>query len=728
MNCSEVRRSIARVCVVPPFLLVLRNQWQSRTIKSRSKSRTPAPFETERFVRIKAKLSLAMVGVAIATACSRGPNVDAVSVALVIVDTLRADHLGCYGSATPTPNLDQLARDGSIFLDATAHSPLTLPSHASILTGTTPLYHGIKDNGRYELLKKFETLAEMLKERGYKTAAFVGAYPVHSRFGLNQGFDIYDDSQLRARGEKEADEVVTTARDWLEQRKEGPFFLWVHIFDPHSPYEPPESLGKEYPESYGGEVAYVDDVLERLFSALGKNVLTVFTSDHGEGLGEHGEDNHALFIYDSTLRVPLILEGPGVPRGAIFKEQARSIDIVPTILDLVGLRELCDACQGTSLVPLMQGGDFAPVMSYAETFFPRLNLGWSELRSVRREGWKYITAPEPELYDLNADPKELENLAESEPHKPQEFARALAAIEERDTGPIEVSGTAPDQKTVGLLRSLGYVSSDKSPTEEGPLPDPKSRIGLWQSFIRGVEHSDARRFDDAIRELEAVLKEDSGMLAARGSLSEAYFNHGDYEAAAAQCRQYLESDPNDFQSTYLLAESDLRLGYVHQAVKGFEDAARLDPTSAGPLARLANLYLREGKDAKARELIASGLERDVHDAVALFVHGKLLMKEGKRDEAEKAFRDSLVANPREAAVRLQLANLLLEEKRAAEAESILAKSVAQEPNNPLLHFAMGRAQAFSGHDEKTAQSFQRSLDLNPNQPELKTLLEQYYAQ
>lgn len=682
----------------------------------------------EKFLRAKAGLVLTVFGLAVTAACTRSPDSDAVSVALVIVDTLRADHLGCYGSATPTPNLDQLARDGSVFLDATAHSPLTLPSHASILTGTTPLYHGIKDNGRYELLEEFETVAEMLKRSGYQTAAFVGAYPVHSRFGLNQGFDIYDDSQLRARGEKEADEVVTAARDWLEQRKEGPFFLWVHIFDPHSPYKPPESLGKEYPESYGGEVAYVDDALERLFSALGENVLTVFTSDHGEGLGEHGEDNHALFIYDSTLRVPLIFAGPGVPRGSILEEQARSIDIVPTILDLVDQRDLCDACQGTSLVPLMQGGDFAPVTSYAETFFPRLNLGWSELRSVRREGWKYIAAPEPELYDLNSDPKELENLARGEPDKLQEFARALAAIEESDTGPIEVSGTAPDQETVGLLRSLGYVSAGTSSNEEGPLPDPKSRIGLWQSFIRGVEHSDAGRFDDAIRELEAVLKEDSGMLAARGYLSEAYFNRGDYEAAAAQCRQYLESDPNDFQSTYLLAESDLRLGYVHQAVKGFEDAARLDPTSAGPLARLANLYLREGKDAKAQELIDSGLERDPGDALALFVHGKLLLKEGKRDDAETAFRGSLAANPSEPAVQMQLANLLLEQKRAAEAESLLAKSVAQQPDNSLFHFALGRAQAFSGQDERAAQSFQRSLELNPNQPELKTLLEQYRAQ
>ena len=679
-------------------------------------------------MRIEAKLAFALFGAALTAACSRGADSEAVSVALVVVDTLRADHLGSYGGKTLTPNLDRLARDGSVFLDATAHSPLTLPSHASILTGTTPLYHGIKDNGRYELLEEFETLAEMLKQSGYKTAAFVGAYPVHSRFGLNQGFDTYDDSQLRARGEKAADEVVTAARDWLGQQKDGPFFLWVHLFDPHSPYKPPAPLGKHYAESYGGEVAYVDDVLEQLFSSLGDNVLTVFTSDHGEGLGEHGEDNHALFIYDSTLRVPLIFQGPGVPKGAVLKEQARSIDIVPTVLDLVGEHELCEVCQGTSLVPLMQGGDFVPVTSYAETFFPRLNLGWSELRSVRREGWKYIAAPEPELYDLNADPKELENLARSEPDKLQEFARALAAIEERDTGPVEVSGTAPDQETVGLLRSLGYVSAGTSSNEEGPLPDPKSRIGLWQRFIRGVEHSDAGRFDDAIRELEGVLKEDSGMLAARGYLSEAYFNRGDYEAAAAQCRQYLESDPNDFQSTYLLAESDLRLGYVHEAVKGFEDAARLDPTSAGPLARLANLYLREGKDGKARELIDSGLERDPRDALALFVHGKLLLKEGKRDEVEKAFRNSLVANPSEAAVQLQLANLLLEQKRVAEAESILAKSVAQQPDDPLLHSVLGKAQALSGQDERAAQSFQRSLELNPNQPELKRLLEQYHAQ
>ena len=682
----------------------------------------------ESFLRARVGLVLAVFGFAVIAACSRGPNADAVSVVLVTVDTLRADHLGSYGGGNPTPNLDRLARGGCVFLDATAHSPLTLPSHASILTGTTPLYHGIKDNGRYALLEEFETLAEMLKKSGYTTAAFVGGYPVHSRFGLSQGFDTYDDSQLRVRGEREADEVVTAARDWLDRQKGGPFFLWVHLFDPHSPYKPPETLGEQYAESYGGEVDYVDDALERLFSSLGDNVLTVFTSDHGEGLGEHGEDNHALFIYDSTLRVPLIFEGPGVPRGAVLKEQTRSIDIVPTILDLVDQLDLCSACQGTSLVPLMQGGEFTPVTSYAETFFPRLNFGWSELRSVRREGWKYIAAPEPELYDLNADPKELENLAMSEPDRLQEFARAIAAIEEKETGPIEVSPTTPDQETVGLLRSLGYVSSGKSSNEEGPLPDPKSRIGLWRGFIRGVEHSDAGRFDDAIRELEGVLKEDSGMLAARGYLAEAHFNRGDYEASAAESREYLVRDPSDFQSTYLLAEADLRLGRVHEAVNGFENAARLDPTSAGPLARLANLYLREGKDAKARELIDSGLERDPRNALALFVHGKLLLKAGRSEEAERAFRDSLAADPSELAVRLQLANLLLDQNRAAEAEGILAKGVVQQPDNPWLHFALGRAQAASGQDEKAAQAFRMSLELNPNQPELKRFLEQYDAQ
>jgi len=201
-----------------------------------------------------------------------------------------------------------------------------------------------------------------------------------------------------------------------------------------------------------------------------------------------------------------------------------------------------------------------------------------------------------------------------------------------------------------------------------------------------------------------------------------------FEAAAAHCKQYLEGDPNDFQSTYLLAETDLRLGRVHEAVKGFEDASQLDPTSAGPFARLANLYLREGKDAKARRLIDSGLERDPLDAVALFVHGKLLLKEGRRDEAEEAFRDSLAANPSEAAVQMQLADILIEQKRAREAESILAKGVVQEPDNPWLHFALGRAQAASGQDEKAAQSFRRSLELNPAQPELRRLLEQYDAQ
>lgn len=510
---------------------------------------------------------------------------DSISIALVTIDTLRADHLGCYGGEIPTPNLDQLAREGSLFLDATAQSPLTLPSHCSILTGTTPLYHGVRDNGRYQLPEQIDTLAEILKRVGYSTAAFVGGVPVHSRFGLSQGFDTYDEEFLRSMAERKAVEVVTAAGDWLKKQEGEAFFVWIHLFDPHTPYEPPEPFSSQYGDTYAGEVAYVDHALRDLLLSLGDDVLTVVTSDHGEGLGEHGEDTHALFIYDSTLSVPLIFRGPGVPPGMIVREQARSIDIVPTILELVGQPDKCTACQGKRLVALMRGEDVESEASYAESYFPRLNLGWSELRSLRREGWKYIAAPEPELYDLRSDPGELKNLATEAPEKRDELAAELFDTEKKAVGPFGASPLTPDRKTLARLRSLGYVSSANTPLREGPIPDPKSRIALWQSLLKGMDHSDKAELDQAIGEFEAILRQDSGMILVRGYLAEAYYRQGQYQVAVNQCLKVLAVDPNDFQANNLLGESLVRLGRAREAEQAFEKAAALDTTASGPLAR-----------------------------------------------------------------------------------------------------------------------------------------------
>ncbi|MGH9335213.1 MAG: sulfatase, partial [Vicinamibacteria bacterium] len=413
------------------------------------------------------------------SSCGAIPSSKPSSVVLITIDTLRADRLG-----VGTPTLDALSSAGARFTNAFAQSPLTLPSHSSILTGTYPTYHGVRDNGRYRLSDEMVTLAEILKGSGHATAAFVGGFPVDSRFGLHQGFDVYDDvlgssASRVGLAERRASDVISSARKWIGDRDR--YFAWIHLFDPHAPYEPPPP----FPSGYDGEIAYVDHSLKELLDAVSEDTLVVVTADHGEGLGEHGEATHSLFVYDSTLRIPLIFRGPGVPEGAVVEEPVRSIDILPTILDLVGEEKGCARCQGRSLLPALEGKDLPPAASYAETFFPRLNLGWSELRSLRKGGWKYIAAPEPEVYAVDTDPGESRNVASTNEDKLRELASEL----EKLTAGEELSAPAADAKTVAALRSLGYLMSANAPDAPatGPRPDPKSRLAVWESIRSGME-------------------------------------------------------------------------------------------------------------------------------------------------------------------------------------------------------------------------------------------------
>jgi tetratricopeptide (TPR) repeat protein len=447
---------------------------------------------------------------------------------------------------------------------------------------------------------------------------------------------------------------------------------------------------------------------------LGEDVLTVVTADHGEGLGDHQEATHSLFIYDSTLRVPLIFHGPGIPRGAVIREQVRTVDILPSILDRVGKPDACSACQGKSLVGLMEGRDLEARTSYAETYFPRLNLGWSELRSLRRERWKYIAAPQPELYDIDADPGELENLAKQEPEKLAELAEALSDFEAKTLGPAGGAAVTPDRETLALLRRLGYVSSEKPPPREGPLPDPKDRLDVWQRFREGMEQVSKGKFDEAILQFERVLQQDDGLLLARSYLSGAYFERGRYQEAASQCGNLLAQDPTDFQATLLLGKSLARLGRGREAEQALQQSAELDSISAEPLAELANLYLQAGAGAKARDSLAAARQRDPDSPSVLLVQGKLLVMEGKPKEGEESFRQALSADPSEEEPRVQLANLLLGQRRLDEAENLLREGLEERPQSALLHLGLGHSKALAGNLRAGIESFQRALELDPD--------------
>ncbi|HXV65431.1 MAG TPA: sulfatase, partial [Vicinamibacteria bacterium] len=377
--------------------------------------------------------------------CNSNPSVPdgRSNVVLVTVDTLRADKLGAYGGDVATPHIDRVASAGVLFENTSTVSPLTLPAHASILTGTYPMRHGVRDNGGYYLPSDSVTLAEVLREKGYATGAFVGAFVLDSRWGLDQGFDrYYDDfdfSQFEdvslGSVQRPGNVVLDEALRFMEQVESPPFFTWIHLYDPHTPYNPPEPHRARYAGNpwglYDGEVAFVDDLIGRLADwlerkSLAKNTILIILGDHGEALEDHGEIEHGFFIYDATMKVPFIVAGPNVRnRGRRVSAQVRSIDLMPTVLDWLEIPVPASA-EGVSLRPLVDGDvDTLELVAYGESYYPRGHYGWSELRSLRTDAFHFIQAPRPELYDLRNDPAERKNLAPERPNDVTTFSEQL---------------------------------------------------------------------------------------------------------------------------------------------------------------------------------------------------------------------------------------------------------------------------------------------------------------
>jgi arylsulfatase A-like enzyme len=444
--------------------------------------------------------------VALTLACAPPDRIEpARDLVLITIDTLRADHVGAYGAAAVrTPTLDQLARDGALFERAWAPTPITLPSHASLLSGRYPPAHGARHNGM-RIHETIPTLATTLDAAGFDTAAFVSAFPLDRRFGLARGFDVYDDElprtdEGRPLNDRPGADTVDRAVAWLRARGEQRIFLWVHLFEPHAPYGAPGSGGSASAR-YADEVARADLEAGRVLEALGEraaHTLVVATADHGEAFGEHGEIGHSVFVYDTTLHVPLIMRGPGLPHGTRIRGEVSLVDVAPTVGALLGLT--VDAADGTSLVAAMRGDALASRPIYAETFAPWFDFGWAGLRVVRDGGWKYIAAPRPEFFDLRLDPGETTNLLTERPAE----ASRLEAVVARWSGPEPGVSPAVPPEVQARLGALGYVGGRRAtPTDR---PDPKDRIHVAARLAQvtsGELHGEA-----AIAALEAVLAVD----------------------------------------------------------------------------------------------------------------------------------------------------------------------------------------------------------------------------
>lgn len=533
---------------------------------------------------------------------------------LITIDTLRADHVHCYGyDRVETPTLDALAANGVRFANAFTPSPITNTSHTSILTGLLPSVHGVTDFA-IPLSPDHQTWAELLKKKGYHTAAFIGAVILDSKTlapGLDQGFDYYDNFPEHAqtkerwgRVERRAADVVDHAEKWMTAHPNGPHFVWIHLYDPHDPYEPPAPFSEKYKDHlYDGEIAYADSALGNFITYLKKqNRYTpsafIVVGDHGEGLGEHHEDTHGIFLYDSTTHVPLIVKFPeNASAGKVIDAQVRTVDLLPTALDLVKISPPA-SLNGESLKPLLAGTPQSDRTAFGETDYP-LRFGWAPLRSVRENSYKLIQAPRPELYDLRTDPKELRNTYETRNATVQKLQGLLATLKPKSEG--ETSQKQPSQDSE-KLKALGYSAGSGMTADADPstLPDPKDKIEQQNLLHTAMIASDDNRTAEARAALEKVLQLDPKQPTALRQLGELELNAGDYAKAAEHLKGAREVRPEDSTAAFYEGQAREKSGDFAGARDALEASLKLTPGQLPARLLLGKVYL-ELKDPKAAD-------------------------------------------------------------------------------------------------------------------------------
>lgn len=639
------------------------------------------------------------------------------NVLMITVDTLRPDALGWVSGRNATREIDRLAREGFAFPAAVASVPLTLPSHASILTGLLPRRFGIRDNGQL-FSSQTATLAELLRTRGYRTAAFVSGYPVASAFGLDKGFDLYDDRLTKGAGmelERPAGKTTAAALEWLRGAP-SPWFAWVHYYDPHYPYEPPPEYRQDgWRGSYDGEVAYVDEEFGRLRAGLApassSTTLTVLAADHGESLGEHGEGTHGFFLYESTVCVPIIVHFPGRVRPGKSLAPARLVDLTPTVLDLVSAPPVGGA-DGVSLVPTLEGRAQAIPFTYIETYQPWTSYGWSPLKAVRHESWKLIVAPTPELYDLEADPAEEHNLVESR----RDRARQLAELQRQAEAlaPAQAAEPAGDPEALAKLRALGYLGGGASLSEPPAhgLRDPKDSHELRNLLTEADQLLRSRDYRTAVAKFDAVLTRDPENRFALLRSGSALLELGDPRGAIPRLEKAARLDPAQPETQAALAEALMRMGRPEAVEHGME-AARLQPRRAKAWSDLGTILGLSAKPAEAVQAFEHAVELEPGDPKLL---AKLAFAEHGAGRADSAARHLLqlaeVTGERfEYAGALGL--LLVRLGRRQEARIWLAKSREAEGDFADARLELALLEMDSGDRAAARRSLREALAAAP---------------
>ena len=613
------------------------------------------------------------------------------NVLLITLDTTRADRLGCYGySRAKTPNLDSLAQKGVQFANVYCQVPLTLPSHCSIMVGTYPVSHNVHNNGTYSLASDQLTLAEVLKAKGFKTAAFVGSFTVDSRFGLDQGFDVYDDSFQQGspfkalNAERNAEQVFAPFSAWLDNNHADQFFCWVHFFDPHLPYAPPSPYREDFSDRpYDGEISYMDSYVGAVVEKLKeKNILgqtlIILAGDHGEGLGDKVEAGHGLFLYDMVMKVPLILYAENnLPGGKVIPSRVRLIDIMPSVLDILDLEE-ADQNQGISLIPYIEGRKKDDLDSYMETFYPRENYGWSELTGLVAGNWKYIRAPKAELYNLKSDPNEDKNVLQSNTKIATKMKNSLEML-------IKNSAIAPGAGSRVLtseerekLGSLVYISYSDN-RDKGEYPDPKDKL-------------------DELRMIQQA---------------EMYESQGDYQAAAALHEKMLLMRPSAPPSYVNLALAQARMKKFDEAIQTLKQGIDKIPDSEILLARLGHTYFVTGQMNEAYAAMQQVLEINPRYFDALTLSAVILGTLGKKESARDYYEKALSIEPENKFLRMSYALNLATGGKTSKAIDVYTRLIQEYPGEYSLYQYIGINYGISGDYAKAIENLKLAIGLHP---------------
>ncbi len=626
---------------------------------------------------------------------------------LITLDTTRADRIGCYGyAAAHTPTLDGLAARGMLFEDAQSIAPLTLPSHATMLTGLFPREHGLRVNGKSKLSDSIPTLATLLKGHGYRTGAFVSAFVLDKRFGLDRGFDHFDDEvEVRQRGgntmeaERPADAVTAKALDWLNAQSNQPFFCWIHYYDPHEPYFPPPAFRSRHSNPYDGEIAFMDSEVGKVIEwfkkrGLQDQTLIVVAGDHGEAFGEHGEMGHAAFVHEANLHVPLFVVYPKVVVPGRVKVPVSLVDLFPTILDLFGLPHP-DGLKGQSLVGALTGGQPEARTCYAESEHTYSIHTWAQQRALMTDSWKFISSTRPELYERKGDRRESRNVAADHPDVVKGMMVDLYALYEK-MSPVSPVNVGQSQETARKLESLGYVSSSGTDRPDEVLtpglPDPKDMVevmrGLQQAHTLEVEGRTA----EALSKLEMAK----------------------------------QRSPQSVEIRRRVGKALLRLDRTSEAIEALTEAMHIDPANSGILRALAEAYLQAKQFARAVEHYELLLELLPDDPATLDELGSALLEAGKVDQAIARLQEALRIKPEYGEAMADLGAALMAKGALDDAEKMLQKAAAMPGSAAQAHFLLGRLAARRNQKDLVFKNLEKAVELKPGYVKAVEALTEFY--